>query len=751
MRRPARLLVCCGSLALVAACGLAVAGGGEPSTPTAAASQRAGSAELAVDLEHDAMGNLTRVERASGVTTFGYDALGRPVRSIDALSGETSMSFTAADGVSSAVDARGVATAYERDGFGSLTRRASADTGETRREYDAAGNLVSSVDARGVTTLYGRDALDRLTQVTHRAPGSPGEVFTWTYDDSLGGVLVAAAFPGGSSSWTYDALGRPSSETLRVGGSTLVTAYQYDASTGHVVSIRYPSGRSLELSWVAGVPVALTVAGNDGGSTPVVDQLELDALGSPARWRWRLESGVTRLYERTRDAAGRPSRYPIGAGWRELSYDAAGRITRYSHPNSGLDESFSYDGLDRVVGYTRQGASHTVSYDATGNRTAVDGTTWSVAPASHRLLSRTDPAGTTAFTFDAAGNLVGDGRFSAEYDLAGRMARLTRGGVTTTYVYDGSGRRVRKVGGAVDLRFVYDTDGRLLGEYDAAGAAVREYLWLGGTLIAFFQGAELFFVQTDHLGAPRVAFDTLGQERWRWLSGPFGDEPPAPGSVDLPLRFPGQYADSESGLFYNHFRYYDPAAGRYTQSDPVGLAGGVNTYAYAAGNPISATDRDGLTAGVLIGLGVRVVGGRAAVGALGRAAARFGMVGRIAACVLAGACSVDEPGPDADLPAVGAPAPEVPAADAPAEASHDETAEQAWPEEPQACAAPPDEPVGKLRRRDPKWLKDQGVEPHAEKENSRTDLYTDRDGNVWSIRKNDRTAPPEWVGRIGHL
>ena len=82
---------------------------------------------------------------------------------------------------------------------------------------------------------------------------------------------------------------------------------------------------------------------------------------------------------------------------------------------------------------------------------------------------------------------------------------------------------------------------------------------------------------------------------WREQSTPFG-EMLAANDGQQPLRFPGQYSDLETGYSYNYFRDYDPSLGRYIQSDPIGLAGGVNTFGYVSANPIVMVDPFGLEA-----------------------------------------------------------------------------------------------------------------------------------------------------------
>jgi RHS repeat-associated protein len=105
----------------------------------------------------------------------------------------------------------------------------------------------------------------------------------------------------------------------------------------------------------------------------------------------------------------------------------------------------------------------------------------------------------------------------------------------------------------------------------------------------------LYYVHADHLNTPRLVTDTSNNIRWRWDSDPFGatqpnENPASLGNFTYNLRFPGQQYDAVVGLHYNYFRDYDPALGGYTQSDPIGLRGGINTYAYVRRNPLSRID-----------------------------------------------------------------------------------------------------------------------------------------------------------------
>ena len=112
--------------------------------------------------------------------------------------------------------------------------------------------------------------------------------------------------------------------------------------------------------------------------------------------------------------------------------------------------------------------------------------------------------------------------------------------------------------------------------------------------------AQIYYIVADYLNTPRMVEDQNAKVVWRWDQGePFGDASPDGDPdgdrvvFDFPLRFPGQYFDVETKLEYNYLRNYDQSIGRYAESDPIGLDGGINTYLYVAANPVSYSDVTG--------------------------------------------------------------------------------------------------------------------------------------------------------------
>ena len=135
-------------------------------------------------------------------------------------------------------------------------------------------------------------------------------------------------------------------------------------------------------------------------------------------------------------------------------------------------------------------------------------------------------------------------------------------------------------------------------------------------------GQKMYFIHSDHLNTPQVLTNSAQQVVWKVEEQmPFGeveinqDVDGDNNDVVFNLRFPGQYYDVETGTNYNYYRTYDPSTGRYIQSDPIGLAGGINTYMYVEGNPITYDDPSGLCGeGLCVGgiiIGLRYLAGQA--------------------------------------------------------------------------------------------------------------------------------------------
>lgn len=553
---------------------------------------------------YDSNDNLTSVTDALNQTSSsGYDALNRLTSNTNSLLKVTQYQYDANDNLKKVSDPRNVATQYVYDGLGNQLQTLSQDTGTTTNTFDAAGNLLTSTDARGQATTYIYDALNRVTQISF----SSGSPITFTYDTGTYGVghLTGMSDETGSTAWTYTNDGRVASKTQTIGTVSQTTNYVYNVR-GQLVTMTYPSGNALTFLYNAAGQLARITLLNQA---IILKGASYTPFHEVKSWIF----GNNQTYQRSFDQDGRVTQYPLSGSLRSLSYDATDRITDYTHTDTTLNQHFVYDAVDQLTGFTRNSAVLNYAYDSNGNRlkkttqtTASFVTDYSYAAASNRLLSiATTGAPTLNVSYDTAGNTLDDGKNTYVYNARGRLVQATSTAGTTQYSINGLGQRVRKVTASGETWFVYDEAGHLLGEYTSAGVPIQETVYLGDKPVAVIKGTSISYIYADHLNAPRVITDTANKNIWQWNADPFGvtlaDSDPDGDGVQFMynLRFPGQYYDGETGLHYNYFRDYNPSTGRYLESDPIGLRGGLNTFGYAYQNPMMFTDPTGLIPGAV--------------------------------------------------------------------------------------------------------------------------------------------------------
>ena len=552
-------------------------------------------------LEYDSNGNLRdATDPLNNISSADYDALNRLVANIDPAANQTQDQYDANDNPVQVTDPRGAVTRSIYDGLGNKIQLVSPDTGTTNKTYNSAGNMLTSTDARGKKTSYTYDALNRVTKMTF----ATGTAVAFTYDAATNakGRLVTVTDESGSSAWTYDIHGRVTTKTQIIGGVTRKTAYAYD-SAGRLIKTTYPSGNVVNTTYDGNGRVLQLAL----GATPIVKNIQYTPFSAAASWVW----GNNQNYNRTFDQNGRLTSYPLGSRTRSLDYDPASHITDYTDSDISKSQYFIYDAASRLVSatYTPIGLNPVQTqqnfiYDTNGNRaskivntvSSVQ-TTYAYNTSGNKLSSTTlqgNPA--VPYLYDAAGNILSVAGNTFVYSDRGRL--ITANG--TQYLVNGLGQRVKKSVPSNTTLFAYDEAGHLIGEYGASGTVIRETVYLGDTPVAMIVGGVASYIHTDHLNAPRAIVNAAGVTVWRWDSEPFGkdypnEDPDGNGvKVIYNLRFPGQYYDSETGLHYNYFRDYSPNLGRYIQSDPIGLAGGLNTYGYVGGNPVSGVDPRGL-------------------------------------------------------------------------------------------------------------------------------------------------------------
>lgn len=278
-----------------------------------------------------------------------------------------------------------------------------------------------------------------------------------------------------------------------------------------------------------------------------------------------------------------------------------GRLTSYADSSYWNEPAWVCDGPDELndcywqdqwqVSQLRQ---ESYNYDAVGNRRGIAD---SVA-LGNRLIRLNG----YTMQYDADGNLLsksGNGiSMTLTWNGLGQLASVTRNGVVTTFGYDGLGRRVRKTVNGVTKYFLHDGDNLVL-QLDANGNRELEFSYYPGVdqphAVRRSSDGAMFYYTTELPGHVTGLVNSANQVVNSYSYTPFGTAIDSVEQVAQPFRFTGREYDRETGLYYYRARYYDPGVGRFISEDPIGLAGGINVYAYAGNDPLNATDPFGLS------------------------------------------------------------------------------------------------------------------------------------------------------------
>jgi RHS repeat-associated protein len=574
-------------------------------------------------------GGYTITDATGATTTVLVDIQGRPARVADPLGNVTSYHYDAQGNLIRVAGPDDTGAAFHYDNQGNLTAEfnslgnglalTSDQTGDlqtfqnslgasTQFSYSSPGTVQTIMYPNGSTHRFGHDAQGQLTETVL----ARGQTITYTYDSA--GRLLHKAYPDGPrTDFTYD--NRGNMLTATDGSGTITMSYD---SADRLIQISYPNGRSLSYEYDAA-----------GRRTQVKDQDGFTVnytYNSIGQLTDVTDTGGARIVHYTYDAAGRLRREDHGNGtYTTYAYDARGLLLHLVNlaPDNSVNSRFdyTYDDLGRrtsvmtldgttTYGYDSNsqlisvvlpgGRTINYQYDAEGNRTAVTDNGVPTDYASNHFDQYTTVGGST-YGYDADGNRTvtsgPGGNTTYTYDFENRLIGVTTPTDGWAYRYNALGQRIATTHNGQTTQYLVDPSdlGNVVGEYDAAGNLVAHYTQgLGLTSRVDGSGAASYY-DFDAMGSTAGLSGTGGSYVDTYSYLPFGEVQSSTEAVPNPFQFAGQSGVMHEGndLDFMRARFYVPSDGRFQNRDPLGLAGSINSYSYAANSPVNLADPSG--------------------------------------------------------------------------------------------------------------------------------------------------------------
>jgi RHS repeat-associated protein len=588
-----------------------------------------------VGCAYDGEGDLNRYVDERGVETrLQYQGLGELARRIQGDGSTVHYHYDTEERLVGVTNERGERYDIERDAIGRIVRERDYWGQVRHSRYSAAGHIQQIVDPLGRAVSYVTDPLSRVVRKVLPDPDGSSALWEERFSYDANGNLVACANPHIAIERRVDLEGRLLEERQ---GDRFTIWNTYDEvgnRTARTTEVVHDGARSSHRIGFAYDPLdqVTSIAIND--HPPIA--IERDVAGQIVAERLNAvlvrEIGYTAdgLRSRQRVKGGPATVLDVG-----YAYDAVGNLTARTETGYGTDR-YTYDPLGRVTDHLDPlGRLTQYLNDPAGDRlrtriverevvrSARDVRGPDMLPSAGEEWAREGEYKGTSFGFDRAGNLVErrdhDGHLTLRWDANQRLIESRIDGTTTRYRYDPLGRRIDKQTGEGRTEFAWDGDA-LVGDSVAtkpdgtSAASIREWVYFPDThepvaLLDGTPGSEsILHYHNDPNGCPTTLTDGSGQVKWAAAFTVWGEVAALrEHAVDNPIRFQGQYYDSETGFAYNRFRYYSCALGQFIGDDPLRLVAGDNLNWWAP-NALRWIDPLGLTCKA-IALGKDIPGG----------------------------------------------------------------------------------------------------------------------------------------------